>query len=86
MSTGEEQQCRLNKLIDPLPRIEEALDVLGEAKYFCSFYLTHGFHQIPVEGHDKERMAFGVGTGGLYIFRRYRKKKEECDHVCDELK
>lgn len=50
----------------PLPRIEEALDVLKGAKFFCGLDLAHGFHQIPVAKEDVEKTAFRVGTGGLY--------------------
>ena len=32
-----------------LPRIDEALEVLKGAKYFCSLDLAHGFNQIPIE-------------------------------------
>ena len=54
----------------PLPRIDEALDALGGAKFFCSLDLAHGFHQIPVAESDIEKTAFRVGTGGLYEFTR----------------
>ena len=54
----------------PLPRIDEALDALNGAKYFCSLDLAHGFYQIPVEERDIEKTAFRVGTGGLYEFTR----------------
>ena len=54
----------------PLPRIDEALDALGGAKFFCSLDLAHGFHQIPVAAKDVEKTAFRVGTGGLYEFTR----------------
>ena len=50
----------------PLPRIDEALDVLKGAKYFCSLDLAHGFNQIPMEESDIEKTAFRTGTGGLY--------------------
>jgi transposase InsO family protein len=54
----------------PLPRIEEALDALKGAKYFCSLDLAHGFNQIPVAECDIEKTAFRVGTGGLYEYCR----------------
>nr|KAG5702247.1 hypothetical protein BaRGS_030602 [Batillaria attramentaria]KAG5708459.1 hypothetical protein BaRGS_026186 [Batillaria attramentaria] len=54
----------------PLPRIEEALDVLKGATYFCSLDLAHGFNQIPVAEEDMEKTAFRVGTGGLYEYTR----------------
>lgn len=54
----------------PLPRIEEALDALNGAKFFCSLDLAHGFHQLPVASEDIEKTAFRVGTGGLYEYLR----------------
>ncbi len=54
----------------PLPRIDEALDALNGAKFFCSLDLAHGFHQIPVAPEDQEKTAFRAGTGGLYEFKR----------------
>ena len=54
----------------PLPRIEEALDALKGAKYFCWLDLAHGFHQLPVAEADIEKTALRVGTGGLYEFTR----------------
>ena len=54
----------------PLPQIDEDLDTLNGAKYFCSLDLAHGFYQIPVEERDIEKTAFRVGTGGLYEFTR----------------
>ena len=54
----------------PLPRIDEALDYLHGAKYFCSLDLAHGYHQIPVAEDDIEKTAFRLGTGGLYEFTR----------------
>ena len=54
----------------PLPRIDEALDALHGAKYFCSLDLAHGYHQIPVAEDDIEKTAFRLGTGGLYEFTR----------------
>ena len=53
-----------------LPRIDEALDTLKGAKYFCSLDLTHGYHQIPVDEEEIEKTAFRVGTGGLYEYTR----------------
>lgn len=54
----------------PLPRIEEALEALRGARFFCSLDLAHGFHQIPVAEVDIQKTAFRVGTGGLYEFVR----------------
>ena len=54
----------------PLPRIEEALDCLHGARYFCSLDLSHGFYQIPMAEEDAEKTAFRVGTGALYEYCR----------------
>ena len=58
--------AKTHKDVYPLPRIDEALDTLKGAKYFCSLDLTHGYHQIPVDEEDIEKTAFRVGMGGLY--------------------
>jgi hypothetical protein len=54
----------------PLPRIEEAIDALKGARYFCSLDLAHGYLQVPVAEGDKQKTAFRAGTGGLYEFNR----------------
>ena len=54
----------------PLLRIEEALDALKGAKYFCSLDLAHGYYQVPVDSEDIPKTAFRVGTGGLYEYTR----------------
>ena len=54
----------------PLPRIDEALQALKGARYFCSLDLAHGFNQVPVASEDIEKTAFRVGTGGLYEYLR----------------
>lgn len=48
--------------------MEEALDVLKGAKYFCSLDLTHGYNQKPVAEEDIEKTAFTRGTGGSYEY------------------
>ena len=37
----------------PLPRIEEALEALGQAKFFSTLGLTSGYWQVEVAEHDK---------------------------------
>ena len=54
----------------PLPRIEEALDILRGAKFFCSLDLAHGYYHIPIATEDIHKTAFRSGTGGLYEFTR----------------
>ena len=50
--------------------VNEALDVLKGAKYFCSLDLAHGFSQIPMEESDNEKTAFRTGTSWLYEYIR----------------
>ena len=54
----------------PLPRIEEALDILRGANFFCSLDLAHGYYQIPIAKEDIHKSAFRSGTGCLYEFTR----------------
>ena len=54
----------------PLPRIEEALDILRGAKFFCSLDLAHGYYQIPIAKEDIHKTTFRSGTGCLYEFTR----------------
>ena len=54
----------------PLPRIEETLDILRGAKFFCSLDLVHGYYQIPIAKEDTHKTAYTSGTGGLYEFTR----------------
>ena len=71
----------------PLPRIEDALDVLKGAQYLCRLDLAHGFNQVPVKEADIEKTAFRTGTGGLYEYVRmpfgqpFRTKVNYLGHV-----
>ena len=51
----------------PLPRIDDTLDVLGEAKVFSTLDLFSGYWQVPLKEEDKEKTAF-VSHEGLYQF------------------
>ena len=51
----------------PLPRIDDMLDRLNNAKYFSVLDLQSGFWQIDVAEEDKEKTAFTTGEG-LYEF------------------
>ena len=76
--TGEMRMCvdyralnaKTSRDAYPLPRIEEALDILRGAKFFCSLDLAHGYYQIPIAKEDIHKTAFRSGTGGLYEFTR----------------
>ena len=52
----------------PLPRIEDLLNVLGQARYFSTLDLASGFWQIRMHAESQERIAF-VTPQGLYEFR-----------------
>ncbi len=51
----------------PLPRIDDILEALRGAKYFCSIDLTCGYWQIKVADKDREKTAFSSHLG-LYKF------------------
>ena len=65
--TGEFRMCidyrELNaktKKLDQyaLPRIDDTLDALGRAKYFCTLDLINGYHQVELTDSAKEKTAF----------------------------
>ena len=51
----------------PLPRIEDLLERLGQAKYMSKLDLTHGYWQIPLSEDTKSKTGF-LGPDGLYQF------------------
>ena len=52
----------------PLPRIDDALDVLAGAKYFTTLD-TSGYWQVAMEPAQREKTAF-ITYSGLYKFQR----------------
>ena len=52
----------------PLPHIEDSLNMLGGARFFCSLNLASGYWQVEMDAADREKTAF-VTQGGLYEFR-----------------
>ena len=52
----------------PLPHIEDSLNTLGGARYFCSLDLASGYLQVEMYAADREKTAF-VTQGGLYEFK-----------------
>ena len=64
---------RLNALtkrdVYPLPRVDDLLDALGEAKYFSSLDLASGYWQVELDTHAREKSAFTT-YDGLYEFTR----------------
>jgi len=53
----------------PLPRIDVCLDTLGGSRYFSSFDLRSGYHQVRMHPEDSEKTNFIVESGS-YQFRR----------------
>ena len=56
------------KEIYPIPRIDDTLDALGEAKYFSTFDLAAGYWQIPMKKEDREKTAF-ISYEGQYQYK-----------------
>ena len=52
----------------PLPRIEEALQAVKAAVWFTSFDLAQGYLQLAMDEVDIMKIAFCVGSSGLYKF------------------
>lgn len=53
----------------PLPNIVEILDQLGDAKYFSTFDLASGFHQIKMSEKDRHKTAFSTPHGHYEFLR-----------------
>lgn len=51
----------------PLPRIDDSLDRLQGATWFCTLDLHSGYWQVEMEESDKPKTAF-VTRNGLYQF------------------
>lgn len=64
--------CKVNDLTrmdaQPLPRIDDTLDAMGEACYFSTLDLASGYWQVALDPSDKENTAFATPFG-LYQFR-----------------
>ena len=52
----------------PLPRIEEALQVVKAVVWFTSFDLAQGYLQLAMDEADIHKTTFQVGSSGLYEF------------------
>ncbi|GBG60534.1 hypothetical protein CBR_g8558 [Chara braunii] len=47
----------------PLPRIDDLLERLGDAKYFSKLDLKSGYHQIEIQPRDRYKTAFKTRYG-----------------------
>ena len=52
----------------PLPRIDETLETLGDAEWFCTMDLASGYWQIKMKEEDRPKTAF-VTRKGLFQFK-----------------
>ena len=52
----------------PMPRIEDILDQVGQARYISTLDLAKGYWQVPVVEDDRHKTAF-VTNKGLYQFK-----------------
>ena len=52
----------------PLPRIETCLDALGGSRYFSTFDLRSGYHQVKMDGGDADKTSF-VTRKGTFRFK-----------------
>jgi len=46
----------------PIPNIVSILSILGKSKFFTTFDLKSGFHQILLAEKDREKTAFSVAN------------------------
>ena len=58
----------IRKDAQSLPRIDDTLDALGQARYFSTLDLASGYWEVEVKPADKEKIAF-VTPHGLFQFR-----------------
>ncbi|CAM5082668.1 unnamed protein product [Natator depressus] len=63
--------CKLNAVTRPdnypMPRTDELLEKLGQARFISTLDLTKGYWQVPLDESAKERSAFTTHVG-LYEF------------------
>jgi len=52
----------------PMPRIDDLIDGLGQAKFITTLDLTKGYWQMPVAEEDRRKTAFTTLIG-LFQFR-----------------
>ena len=47
----------------PLPRLDDSLDALAQAKTYTTLDMTSGYHQVEVAPEDRDKTAFVDGRG-----------------------
>lgn len=47
----------------PLPRIQECLDLIGQARFLTKLDLTQGYYQVRIDPADREKTAFNTREG-----------------------
>ena len=47
----------------PLPRMDECLDSLGEARYFTTLDANSGYWQVPIREGDQNKTSFTCNEG-----------------------
>ena len=64
---------QLNEILEvpttPLPKIEEAISVVGSGKHFSTMDLTSGFFQVMLEESSRSMTAF-TSSSGQYRWKR----------------
>ena len=68
----------------PLPHIEDSLNTLGGARFFCSLDLASGYWQVEMDAADREKTAFvtqldRLGEAGLKL------KAKKCQLFQEEI-
>ena len=53
----------------PMPRVDDLIDRVGNAKFISTLDLTKWYWQVPVRESDREKTAFPTPYG-LFLFRR----------------
>jgi hypothetical protein len=53
----------------PMPQVNDCLEALEGAKWFCSMDLQHGYWQIPLRREDWQKTAFTTHMG-LFEFTK----------------
>ena len=53
----------------PIPNMEEAIDGMGQGKWFSALDLESGYHQVEIEESDKSKTAF-ITRDGLFEWNR----------------